>query len=775
VPSADSRVFRKYPSLLVLIFVVAGIVTADSSHLPSWSFLIVSLVALVLGSFAYTTARTVPAVLLLSACMAGFAAFQFSHQYVDVGPRHLSRAVSGRAIYRIYGSVADWPELRPGRTEIKVAVDSLVSDRTQDVQGAILLKVTDTTTSLQRGDRVEFRGRIYGLPPAGDGSGFDYRRYLTLKGVSGIVYLPTLLDVRVDRRARYGFLSVVDNLRSWVVATLNKNLSPVAAALATGFLIGETRNIPPEVYRMFRDSGTLHLLAVSGSNVTLVLMFFIVLMRPFSLPPFRRAVILLVVIVVFTALSYGEPSVVRASVMAVLVILARFAQRRHNLNNIIALTALIILIVQPSQLFDVGFQLSFVTAWGLIFIVPRLSARFETFHGRWWYRWLVFPLMISVVAQVCSTPLIAYYFGRIPVISVLANLVIVPLVSLAVIGVLSVLAAQILWPMLGLFVGSVIDKLLLLVVAALRQFGGDQIPVLEVSTILPDSLSVPTAVFAYTLVVLFTLAVRHRLARRLAMLAALIGINLALVFAVVRATAGTERWVSLHAVPGGIAAFVGGSESDGTDLILHGLSGVTYALDEKVFQPLLADLKLESLDRIFLLSTDYDAVDDVIRLAGKFDAGPVYVHRRAAAMFADVLARKGGAGTPLDVRYFGSSGDGPPEPGYLADDRGFWLHARGAHMLFADGLNDTHSTPLPDTLRAILVLGRSWSPTVGEWVTLRELGYSLIVCSRVAQYPDDTDDPSDFNPDRVLPEFIYVLKERGSLRIPLGHGSERIR
>ena len=126
-------------------------------------------------------------------------------------------------------------------------------------------------------------------------------------------FLPTLLSVQVDKRPAVGLLAAVDEVRTWIRSAMEEHLSPTGSALARGFLIGETRDIPPDIYGMFRDSGTLHVLAVSGSNVALVLLFFIWVLRPFWLKPSTRAIILLVVIALFAGLSYGDPSVIRAS------------------------------------------------------------------------------------------------------------------------------------------------------------------------------------------------------------------------------------------------------------------------------------------------------------------------------------------------------------------------------------------------------------------------------------------------------------------------------
>ena len=271
---------RKYPSLFVLVFTLAGIVLADNIHLPVWILLPGCLLSFLVGALTLKSAcRTRPAIALAMAFLF-FSAFHYTARMHGAGPRHLSRVVVDDARYHIFGRVAGWPLVKASGTEIAVSLDSLGADRVVPVQGQILLKLSDTTTALKRGDRLEFFGRIYPVRGGRNLGGFDYRRYLHLKGLFGIVYLPTLLDVRVSIADRSGVLAWVDDLRTQIRSSLKRNLSPRSAALASGFLIGETRDIPADVYAWFRDSGTLHLLAVSGSNVAMILLFFWVVLRP---------------------------------------------------------------------------------------------------------------------------------------------------------------------------------------------------------------------------------------------------------------------------------------------------------------------------------------------------------------------------------------------------------------------------------------------------------------------------------------------------------------
>ncbi|MBD3258710.1 DUF4131 domain-containing protein, partial [candidate division GN15 bacterium] len=504
----------RYPSVFLLTGVIIGIVVADKIGAPALITFPVAIVSLLGAVYAMSRRRIVATSVLLALTLLAISAFQFSLRYQVQGPNDIRRVIDPRQRWQIHGTVSDWPDLRADRTEITIDVDSVVSDRCYPTDGAVLLKVNDTTTALQRGDCVSFTGRIYPIERRAAPGEFDYGRYLNLHGVRGIVYLPTVLGIKISGRESVSYARLIDNLRAAITASFDRNLTPLPAALAGGFLIGETRHISPDIYRLFRDSGTLHLLAVSGSNVALVVLFIMVLLRPFGLRPAMRLWILLAVIVVFSGLCYGEPSVIRASIMAGLVIIGRALGRPFDLNQVIATTALIILLADPAQLFDIGFQLSFVTAWGLILLVPVIAARFERHHGRWWYRWLVFPLTIALIAQAVSTPIVVVHFQRIPVISVLANLVIVPLVSVAVVAVLILLLADLIWPLLGAFVGSLVDLWLQLVIWVLQSLGGDSLPVISAQGWWSPAWDTPLTVAAYALLILAVFSLNRRFARR---------------------------------------------------------------------------------------------------------------------------------------------------------------------------------------------------------------------------------------------------------------------
>jgi competence protein ComEC len=723
---------RKYPGIFLLVFVIGGIFIADLTHWPSWLLLLAALSAGLAGLFVRSRTPFL-ATVLLAAALGGVAAVHFALSSYDFGDRHLARAIDEDRTCQIFGRVSDWPDLKANLTEITLAVDSLGGDLNRPVEGGILLKVTDTSTALQIGDRVEFHGRIYPLRQEDRrGSGFDYGRFLRMKGISGIVYLPTLLDVRIDRRYDYGFYALSDRLRAWITDCFNRNLPPNQAALASGFLIGETRDIPTHVYQQFRQSGTLHLLAVSGSNVALVLLVVLFVMRPFGFGRRARGAILLAVLLLFTVISYGQPSVIRAAVMAGLVIVAGMLERRYDLNNIIALSAVIILLFDPGELFDVGFQLSYATAWGLIFIVPRLTSLFQDNLNTRWYRWIAFPLIISLVAQIVSTPLVLLYFGQAPVLSVPANLLIVPLTGIAVVGAMVLFLADLIWPILALLVGSLVSVILGALLKLVALFGSATLPAIRIPAPEQGATEVAVVMMIYLLIVSGTLGISNQKARRLTVWIALCGCLMALIFAALPDKEGGEE-LRLTTVPGGVAGVRTHPGSRAGDLILIGAEAREYSVSDRILCPWLARLGIMTIDKCFILGSDYRCLEDIFALTDSLDVSVFYLPASLKQSASDVLTHSGRAGLADRLQFFGKGAIPLADhDGYYARGERLQLATQVGTIMFAGDYTDAVTYAGEEDAPQILVIGESGGKLPSA-DSLKIIGIRQVICSRFEQ------------------------------------------
>ncbi len=718
-----------------MVLVVAGIIVADQFRPTAWLLLLACLVFSILGIAILGRGGLKKALLVFGLSLFCFAGYHFSIKFYEFGPNHISRSVSEKETYQLFGKVADWPDLKTNRTEIKIALDSLGREFHTAVKGSILVKISDTTTALQRGDRVEFRGTIYPVKSRNELGSFDYARYLQLQGIFGIVYLPTLLDVRVDQSRRVGLIGMVDRIRSELTESLKRNLSPVSAALASGILIGETRDIPNEVYNHFRDSGTLHLLAVSGSNVALMILFVILMLRPFSLKRKQRAIFLIFSVFIFALLSYGEPSVLRASLMAALVLLATIIERRFDLNQIIATAALIILLFDPAQLFNVGFQLSFVTAWGLVFITPKIAGLFKPHMNMHWFRWLVFPVLVSFVAQICSAPLIAYYFDQIPAVSIVANMVIVPLVSISVVATLLLFVLDLIWPLIGLFFGSLLDLFMKLVFYFLELFGEKKSLVIETA-----DLSELSVLLTYAFLIIASLAIFNKLVRRIAIAFILVIINIGLTFSLVNAESDEDlgSHLDIFNIPGGSAVLVKQTLAGSPDLVITGVMARPYPLDERIFETAFNDLGVRKIGRIFVLSAEYGAMDDIIRLANKHAAKELYIDERLSRSFADIsnsvaLLEKG-----LKLKIFSGSLPADLKPGIYSSSSHIAIVLESAKVCVVSELNKSSSIIQNDKMPAALIIGSSGNLNILEVDDFLKQGFSVVICSKFNQSPNSS-------------------------------------
>ena len=751
---------KKYPGLFFLIPVVAGILFTDFVRPAGWLLLLFCLISFVGGLVLYKRESARFSIILFALCLFFFSGFHYGLKTYNFGSNHIARFISEKQTYRIYGEVADWPELKHNRTELTIAIDSLGNGTNFPVKGGILLKLSKTTTALQRGDKVEFWGTIYPVKSQHGPGGFDYGRYLRHKGIHGIVYLPTLLNVRVGKPGGRGIIAYVDLLREEISESLSRNLSEVAASLSAGFLIGETREIPPDVYRWFRDSGTLHLLAVSGSNVALVIFFLIIVLRPLALPRKRRALVLMACVMLFALLSYGEPSVIRASVMAILILLANVFERRYNLNQIIASAAMIILLAAPTQLFSVGFQLSFVTAWGLIFVTPRAAKLFEAVNHRAWYRWLLLPFMISLIAQLFSMPLIALYFGKVPAISVIANLVIIPLVSIAVVGVLLLLLLDLILPILGVFFGSLLDSFMQLVLYFLSLFGEKQSLIINTGDV-----SALAVILFYGLLVLAAFSLSSKLLRRTTVFATAIIFSIALFSSLVSAAGRDNNFctVDIFNIPGGSAILIYQNQSRLPDLIISGLTRKPYPIDERIFSSAFDELGVEGLGRVFVMSAEYGAIDDIYRLCLSYGAKSVIVDTRLKKSFSDISRTLFVNYRTIKIESFTAEKSKKSRPGYYPSKNLIELEFYNSSILIANQNILSAENEVNLTKPSLVIYtGRSKiARSEIEEIIGSQSNLAQLVCSRIEQKGAGS------LPDAEYQKIVTDIGQTGGCRIKL--------
>lgn len=222
-----------------------------------------------------------------------------------------------------------------------------------------------------------------------------------------------------------------------------KRVSPLAASIISAMVLGERRGIPWAVSHSMVRSGTVHILVVSGFNVGLIAFLAALFLKLFRLPRLARFYLVSFTIIIYCLITGGSTPVFRATLMSGIFIFALLNKREPDIFNSLAVAAVTILAINPRQLFDLGFQLSFASVLSLVYLFPKFSARLKTDKLKPRpIRLILEAGLVSFSAWLGTLGLVAYNFRILSPVTVLANLLVVPLASLVTFSGLSLVAAD---------------------------------------------------------------------------------------------------------------------------------------------------------------------------------------------------------------------------------------------------------------------------------------------------------------------------------------------
>ncbi|MCH7521717.1 MAG: DNA internalization-related competence protein ComEC/Rec2 [Candidatus Marinimicrobia bacterium] len=289
------------------------------------------------------------------------------------------------------------------------------------------------------GDTLLLRGQIAWPDDRRNPNGFDYRFYLWGRRVDALLDAP--VEVLAAQPAQQFHLGrEMTTARRWVTTQLADWLGERKGALAAGLLLGVKGGIDEDFMSQMRTLGIGHILAVSGLHVGYVVL---VLLGLTGLIPWGQATRVVGVgigLLGYTLITGAPPSVVRASIMAILFLWGRALERKPDVWNILAAAAIISLLIHPRSLFTASFQLSFTAVAGILHLYPRLKAALQsTGVGDWIYghrpaRFVVNLFLLGLGAQAGTLPVTLVVFHSFSLYGLVANLVVIPLAGFAVIG-----------------------------------------------------------------------------------------------------------------------------------------------------------------------------------------------------------------------------------------------------------------------------------------------------------------------------------------------------
>lgn len=356
----------------------------------------------------------------------------------------LSFGISRFQETKIKSEIADNPEI----LEQKVIFEGLIAEepniRIKDTQYAVQIKSLKTSNSKTRtdlgkvlvtashypaykyGDLVEFSGKLK-VPRKFDS--FNYQEYLAKDGIYLIMYNPDTRFISSDK-GNYIY-SAIFGFKERFKDKLKLLVPEPEISLLNGLLLGEKSGMGDEMKNYFSLTGTSHIVAVSGFNVTIIAVIILELCLAIGLHRNQAFWISVFAILAFIIMVGAPASAIRAGIMAGLVMAAIRAGRLNSISNAIVFAATLMIFFNPMILrFDVGFQLSFLAVMGLVWVYPVLEKCFEKIPD---IIKLKSMLLATISAQIMAIPVLIYNFDRLSIISPLANILILPFIPLAMV------------------------------------------------------------------------------------------------------------------------------------------------------------------------------------------------------------------------------------------------------------------------------------------------------------------------------------------------------
>ncbi|MBM3315605.1 ComEC/Rec2 family competence protein, partial [candidate division WOR-3 bacterium] len=338
----------------------------------------------------------------------------------------------------------------------------------------VQVRLREPGLDLRYGDVVEVGRRVRPLDYPRNPGLTDYNRVLHERGVVGRAS-PKPGQVAVLRRGQGSawMRLVVMPMRRHVARTIDRLLPGPEGGLLAGLLLGGRQRLPRDVQEAFVDAGIVHILAVSGMNVGIIMAAFWLLLSVLRVRGWWLFALSTGVAALYVALVGWSAAPARAGLMAVMAFLAGPTQRRFTPAAGLCAAGLVLLVIHPLTLFDVGAQLSFAATLAICLTAPKATELMSrTSLNRQLRQYLLLPLVVSFAAAVGTAPLLLHHFGRVQVLGFLASAAVALLVGLCIpVGLLAVVL-NLAGPVLAGFAAETLKLGLSGLLTVSRFFGG---------------------------------------------------------------------------------------------------------------------------------------------------------------------------------------------------------------------------------------------------------------------------------------------------------------
>ncbi len=477
-----------YPFLRFTPFLMLGIGLATYANS---NIIIMALVVVFLGytSFVFllpkpTFSRYHPGVAGLASIAIVLIGILRTQQHDESrSPGHLLNYADSADYY--IAQIVSQPEPKKNSFQVMLEIEQVVASSKQTCarsgQVVAYQPKSDSCQLLQFGDKIVVKGLPDKIKPSKNPAEFDYRQFMAYQGVYHQQYLPADRWTVIQSGVVPAWQGWTGEWRSRCREILLHYVQDKRAqGITLAITLGLKSHLEKEVQTAYSAAGAMHVLAVSGLHVGIIYLIVNFLFKPLLQLPkggvLLHTAICLQTLWLYAALTGFSPSVQRAAVMFSFVIVGSALKRQSSIYNTLACSAFVLLWVNPYLMYSVGFQLSYLAVFGIVYLQPRISAWWEPPNKLVVWAWQL--TAVSIAAQIATFPLSLYYFHQFPVYFWVSNIVVIPGALVMLPLGLATLIAGFSFPALAEWIGLILEKFILVVnflVSLVQQLPGSTV------------------------------------------------------------------------------------------------------------------------------------------------------------------------------------------------------------------------------------------------------------------------------------------------------------
>lgn len=330
----------------------------------------------------------------------------------------------------------------------------------------VYIKKDSISEQLQYGDYIAFNSKVQEVPPPKNPNAFDYKRYLHFQNIHYQSFIKENEWRLLDQNRGNPLFTLAFGLRTKFLKILEKHLtSENELAVGSALILGYKNDLSEDVRAAYAETGAMHVLAVSGLHVGIIYLFLDFLLRWIYINrkwwKLTRLLINLFAIWAFALVTGASPSVLRAATMFTFIAYGNYKNKNSVIYNTLGVSAFVLLLINPYLIFQVGFQLSYLAVFGIVFFQYKIQRWFGFKNDILHHIWIL--TSVAIAAQLMVLPISLYYFHQFPVYFWMTGFVVVDAAFIVlVLGVLLIILEMTV-PFLATYVGYLLKWILAVV------------------------------------------------------------------------------------------------------------------------------------------------------------------------------------------------------------------------------------------------------------------------------------------------------------------------